>query len=93
MSKSAASASDAVYSGKQAIAEFYTADRKIQGRHSLENVVADDNTVIANGVFEGIGADGSPKRIGFADIWQFDRHGLVSSRKTYLATGSDYVKN
>jgi hypothetical protein len=84
---------EAIYSGKQAIADFYRGDRKIQGRHSLEHVVAEANTVIANGVFEGVGADGSPKKIGFADAWQFDSDGLVNSRKTYLAAGSDYVKD
>jgi ketosteroid isomerase-like protein len=84
---------DAAYNGKQAIADFYRGDRKIQGTHSLKNVVAEANTVIANAVFEGVGADGSPKKIGFADVWQFDTDGLVNSRKTYLAVGSDYVKD
>ena len=84
---------DAVYDGKAAIADFYRGDRKIRGRHSLENIVADGDTIIVNGVFEGFGADDSPKKIAFADAWKFDDAGKVASRKTYLAIGADYVKD
>lgn len=84
---------DEPYIGKQAIADFYRRDRKITGKHRLEYVIGDENAVIANGVFEGFGADGSAKKIGFADVWVFDDTGLVTSRKTYLAAGSSYVKD
>ena len=84
---------DALYCGKKAIADFYHGDRKIQGNHKIENIVVEDSAVVANGVFEGVGSDGSPKKIGFADVWIFDDSGLVASRKTYLAMGSEYVKD
>ena len=82
----------ALYSGKPAIADFYLSDRKIQGKHTIEHAAAAENVVLVNGVFEGVGADGAHKRIGFADVWEFNPEGLVVARKTYLATGSDYVK-
>ncbi len=83
---------DAKYIGHDAIAEFYETGRKIQGEHSLENVLNHNNLVAVNGEFKGVGGDGSPKKIGFSDFWTFNDKGLVSLRKTYLAQGSDYVK-
>ncbi len=83
---------DAGYLGKKEIAQFYEKDRKIKGKHSLESVFSTEDKVAVNGVFEGVGGDGSPKKISFADFWSFNEFGLVISRKTYLAIGSDYVK-
>jgi len=84
---------DASYIGRSEIADFYKNARKIKGRHTVENVFSEGNTVAVNGEFNGVGADESPRKIGFADFWTFDENGLVSVRKTYLAVGSDYVKD
>jgi len=83
---------DSCYEGKNEISEFYCADRKINGRHTINTIMESGNTVAVQGVFKGQGADGSPKNVRFSDFWQFDRN-LVSSRNTYLALGSNYVKD
>lgn len=84
---------DAIYKGMGELTEFYKQGRKIKGKHSLENIFSNENKVAVNGVFEGVGGDGSPKKISFADFWTFNEKGLVALRKTYLAIGSDYVKD
>ncbi|MGY8985831.1 MAG: nuclear transport factor 2 family protein [Sphingomonadales bacterium] len=84
---------DTSYIGLAAIQEFYEKGRKIKGKHSLESVFSDGTKVAVNGVFEGFGGDGSPRKISFADFWIFNGLGRVIQRKTYLAIGSDYVKD
>ncbi len=84
---------DAVYSGKQAIADFYRNDRKIRGAHVLERVLVDGPNVVTLGRFVGKGHDGGAKDIGFSDYWQFDATGRVVLRKTFLALGNEYVKS
>ena len=83
---------EASYSGKNEIADFYKNSRKIKGRHTLESILSEGDTVAVNGVFEGFGVDGSAKKMRFADFWTFNRDDLVSVRKTYLAAGADYVR-
>lgn len=84
---------DVSYMGKKEISDFYQNARKIKGKHTLESIFAEGNTVAVSGVFEGVGADNSPKKIRFADFWTFNQEGLVCERKTYLASGSDYVRD
>lgn len=84
---------DACYPDKRAITEFYRVDRKIVGVHTLNRLYESGDTVIVDGVFDGAGADGAEKHVSFADFWQFDAHHLVCSRKTYLAVGSNIVKD
>ncbi len=82
-----------VYASKAAIEQFYRSERKIEGRHTLTNVASCKDTVLVDGEFRGRGADGSLKKIGFADCWRFNNAGQVTRRNTYLAIGSDYVRD
>ncbi|MEM6935905.1 MAG: nuclear transport factor 2 family protein [Pseudomonadota bacterium] len=82
-----------VYKDRTAIEQFYRSERKIDGRHTLTNVASSNDTVLVDGEFQGCGADGSSKKIGFADCWRFNEAGKVTSRNTYLAIGSDYVRD
>lgn len=84
---------DACYPNKRAITKFYRADRKIVGVHTLNGMYESGDTVIVDGVFDGTGTDGAEKHIGFADFWHFGTHDLVSCRKTYLAVGSEVVRD
>ena len=84
---------DATYPGKTEIAEFYRTERKISGTHTLTKMYCVGDTVIVNGVFEGVGADGSKKNVGFADFWRFNNRGRVAHRASYLAVGSDVVRD
>lgn len=83
---------DAEYKSKKAINDFYRNDRKIVGRHIIEHIIAEDDEVVASGVFKGEGADGSKKLVGFSDVWilQGDK---AKYRQTYLSIGADYVKD
>ena len=83
---------DARYSSKAEIAGFYRHQRKISGAHTLTNVIRRGDMVIVNGVFEGVGADGSKRRVGFADFWRFNATRKVGQRTTYLAVGNQLVR-
>lgn len=84
---------DARYSSKAEIAEFYRVQRKITGRHTLTNLFQQGNTVVVNGAFRGVGADGSEKNVGFADFWRFNSDRRVVHRATYLSVGSHVVRD
>ena len=83
---------DAEYEGKAEIEAFYRAGRKIRGEHVLNEIIDQDDRVMVTGEFVGTGVDGAPKRVAFADVWVFDERSRVVERRTYLAIGSDYVK-
>ena len=90
---SAYTRAEAHYGSKAEIADFYRGDRKITGVHTVREIFCDDGAVICNGVFDGHGADGSEKHVGFADFWVFDDNGRVTTRRTYLAVGSAVVRD
>lgn len=85
-------ADDAVYRrpgygafvGLAAINEFYRADRVISaGRHDLESIVEDADTVAVRGSFSGTSRDGDPLEVRFADFWRFSGR-VVVERNTYF---------
>ncbi|MEM1141972.1 MAG: nuclear transport factor 2 family protein [Pseudomonadota bacterium] len=80
------------YRGLAQITEFYQHQRGITGVHEIDTVATHDLTTIAQGVFDGRGRDGSARKVGFADSWRFTLGGLVLHRKTFLAIGSQYVR-
>lgn len=82
---------DAPYVGKDVIEKFYREERKIRGKHTISRILTSDETVVAYGVFNGVGGFGQPKHIEFCDIWSF-KNSLVIKRQTYLALGNEYVK-
>ena len=85
---------DAVYCGRPAIARFFREERKIRGRHTIEQMWVDQasTSVIVVGEFEGHGACGDSRCVGFADQWRFNESGLVTQRRTFLALGHKYVE-
>jgi ketosteroid isomerase-like protein len=83
---------DSIYPNKQAIADFYRNDRKIQGKHTVLGLVSEGDFVVAYGEFNGIGAQGEPKHVEFCDVWSF-KGSKVFHRRSYLALGSNYVKS
>lgn len=84
---------DSRFVGKTAIREFFAVHRKIRGVHSLEQIWSvEDDVVVVKGCFNGVGADGEPRSIGFSDIWYFDAGGRVSKRQSYLAIGHEYIE-
>jgi len=97
---SALFADDAIYEragsrfvGKTALREFFAVHRKIRGVHSLQKIWSvEDNIVVVTGCFNGVGANGEPRSIGFSDIWYFDADRRVSQRQSYLAIGHEYIE-
>lgn len=85
---------DAVYEGMGSIREFFTTRRLIRGQHVLDTVACLGNAprVLATGRFEGVGANGGAKSIGYADVWQFNSNDQVELRVTYLMIGHEYVE-
>jgi ketosteroid isomerase-like protein len=82
---------EAEYAGKKAISRFYREGRKITGNHTIEEPLVIKDVVVVRGIFKGKGAHGEPKEVRFCDFWEF-KDSLVRLRQTYLAIGSDYVK-
>ena len=85
-------AEDAVYRrpgysafvGLRAINAFYRAERVIStGRHHLESIVEDTDTVAVRGSFSGTSHDGDPLEVRFADFWRFSGR-VVVERNTYF---------
>ena len=85
---------DVCFSGRREIEHFFRVERQIRGRHVVEKICEDavTGTVTALGKFDGVGAKGDPRTVGFADFWQFDAKGFVSGRTTYLALGHQFVQ-
>ncbi len=81
-----------VYSGIKALEKFYRNERKIRGSHDIKNLWVIDQTGIVEGVFTGKGADGQPKKVGFADFFTFNKESKIQDRHTYLMLGSSYVR-
>lgn len=70
--------------GLPAIKAFYRADRVISaGRHDLESIVEDADTVAVRGSFSGTSRDGDPLEVRFADFWRFAGR-MVVERYTYF---------
>lgn len=68
--------------------QFYREDRPLSdGTHTVDAIVADDNTVAVRGRFEGV-QDGERVSFGFADVHRFDDDGQVTERWTYTDTGN-----
>jgi hypothetical protein len=85
----------ATYRGRDELRKFFCEDRQIRGEHLVDGLWTDDatRTVIATGRFEGTGAAGDRREVGFADVWNFNVGGLVGQRRTYLALGQEYVRS
>ena len=70
--------------GIEAIRDFYESTRVIAGgSHTLEECVADDDSVAVRGSFSGSGHDGAALFVRFADFWHFAA-GRVDERNTYF---------
>jgi ketosteroid isomerase-like protein len=78
--------------GADALQKFFVSERKIRGRHAIENMWAVGNTVISKGRFFGVGAMGDARDVEFMDVWTFDDTGLVEKRETFLAHGYEIVR-
>ena len=72
---------DAVYSGRPRILEFFSHERRIRGKHLIEAILSLGERVIVLGRFEGVGASGDPRSVGFVDVWDFGQSGLVRKRR------------
>jgi hypothetical protein len=85
---------DATYNGIFEIRGFFCSERQIRGKHNLSGLwtVPASNTVFVTGRFEGYGAEGDPRGVKFADIWQFNENSKVIKRETYLGLGHAYIQ-
>jgi ketosteroid isomerase-like protein len=83
---------DARYAGKPAIEDFFRHRRQIRGEHRIEKILSLGSEVVAVGHFEGRGAEGDSRSVGFVDLWSFDAQSRVRLRRTFLATGHQIVE-
>ena len=85
---------DCVYEGAKQIERFFREERKIRGEHKIERLweVPGAGVVVSTGHFEGVGKAGDARSVAFADIWHFDQQNRIGRRQTFLALGSQYVR-
>jgi ketosteroid isomerase-like protein len=70
--------------GFDAISSYYHDDRVISaGRHDLELILEDADSVAVRGSFHGTSRAGSNLAVRFADFWQFSGMAVVE-RNTYF---------
>jgi ketosteroid isomerase-like protein len=93
-------AEDAIYfrceselRGRSEILRFFSEERKIRGVHHIETLLSLGDRVVAIGRFEGKGAVGDARSVGFVDVWEFNEAGRIRRRRTFLATGSQFIKS
>ncbi|MGW3960845.1 nuclear transport factor 2 family protein [Amycolatopsis sp. NPDC005003] len=73
------------YAGPEGILRFYTRDRAIRsGRHVLTTVLAVGGDVAVRGEFHGVGRDGRPVDLRFADFFEVGPDHLFTRRDTFF---------
>jgi ketosteroid isomerase-like protein len=80
-----------IYEGIEAIGSFFREARTIVGTHTPHWMTQDGQVVVAEGTFEGRGAQGAPKLVDFCDVWRFNEDGRAVRRNAYLAAGGAAV--
>lgn len=71
--------------GRERIEEFYRGERVIvDGRHTIEELVDNGDSVAVRGGFSGNLRDGSTTRAEFADFFQPSPNGRFARRITYF---------
>src|SRR5262249_11997547 len=69
--------------GRDAIRNFYTKVRALQGRHEITKIRREGNDVVIDGVFKGT-HDGKPIQLQFRDYWTFGSDGKITQRRSVL---------
>lgn len=83
---------DMTYAGCAEIETLFRDRRKIRGVHKLDQIWSVGDRVICSGRFDGLGAAGDKRCVGFADFWFFGSDDMVVERRTYLAVGHQHVE-
>ena len=69
--------------GMESFEAFYREDRPLdEGRHEIDDVAVDGDTVAVRGRFHGV-QNGGRVSFGFADFHRFDDEGRIAKRWTY----------
>lgn len=70
--------------GVARLLQFYQHERVIaSGRHSIEQIVIQDDHGACWGRFVGVAKDGTPADERFADVYTFE-HGKIIARRSYF---------
>ena len=71
---------------------FYENERKINGKHTINNIIVNKKYVVTRGVFTGINSNNESIELEFADFFEFDISCKINKRFTYLANGYESTK-
>lgn len=71
---------------------FYENERKINGKHTINDIIVNKKSVVTRGVFTGINSNNESIELEFADFFEFDISGKINKRFTYLANGYESTK-
>lgn len=74
--------------GMDELEKFYKQGRSIAGKHTITKIYqSNDDSVVAEGRFDGQWNDGRPLSIHFADFFFFDGDAKIFERHTYTDQG------
>lgn len=79
-------------SGIEQLKEFYEQERKINGRHTINDIIVNKKSVVVRGVFSGVNNNNESIKLEFADFFDFDDTDKIHKRFTYLANGYESTK-
>jgi len=83
---------DCKIKGKDNFIKFYSQERGIKGKHTLDDIFSDGDKVAVRGVFNGVDKHNKKIVLKFADVFYLDDFNKIKERYTYLATDYSSTK-
>ena len=79
-------------SGIDQLKLFYKNVRKINGKHTIIDIIVNNKNVAIRGKFNGEDSNGNVIMLDFADFFELGDDDKIIKRQTYLANGFDSTK-
>lgn len=77
--------------GMNQLKKFYNTDRKLKGKHTLNNLITKGNKTIVTGTFKGTNGKKQRINVDFADLFEIKRN-LITKRQTYISSNSKLIE-
>ena len=77
--------------GMAQLKKFYNIERKLKGKHTLNNLTTKGNRTIATGTFRGTNGKNQRIKVDFADLFEIKRN-LITKRHTYISNNSQLIE-
>jgi ketosteroid isomerase-like protein len=80
-----------VIKGMKNLRKFYETERKLKGKHVIDNLTSKGSLVISTGTFKGINKRKQKINIDFADLFEIKR-GIIVRRHTYISNNPKLIQ-